>query len=128
MTEEIAEGARSDVRAPDGTRLAVYEWGDPSGPEVVLIHGFAQSHLCFAPQIATISLIGPNSVAMALQRYPHMAGTASSLMGVMQFGIGAIFGAIVGQTLDGTIAPMTTAMGIAGVLCLVSHRLLARRD
>jgi hypothetical protein len=39
--------------------------------------------LCFAPQIATISLIGPNSMAMALQRYPHMAGTASSLMGVI---------------------------------------------
>ncbi len=83
--------------------------------------------LCFAPQIATISLIGPNSMAMALQRYPHMAGTASSLMGVMQFGIGAIFGAVVGQSLDGTIAPMTTAMGIAGLLCLVSHRLLVRR-
>src|SRR5580692_5087715 len=46
--------------------------------------------LCFAPQIASISLIGPNSMAMALQRYPHMAGTASSLMGVMQFGVGAI--------------------------------------
>jgi DHA1 family bicyclomycin/chloramphenicol resistance-like MFS transporter len=30
--------------------------------------------------------------------------------------------------MDGTIAPMTTAMGIAGVLCLVSHRLLVRRD
>lgn len=83
--------------------------------------------LCFAPQIATISLIGPNSMAMALQRYPHMAGTASSLMGVMQFGIGALFGAIVGQSLDGTIAPMTTAMGIAGVLCLLSHRLLVRQ-
>jgi DHA1 family bicyclomycin/chloramphenicol resistance-like MFS transporter len=83
--------------------------------------------LCIGPQIATISLIGPNSMAMALQRYPHMAGTASSLMGVMQFGIGAIFGAIVGQTLDGTIAPMTTAMGIAGALCFVSNRLLIGR-
>ena len=41
----MAEGERSEVRAPDGTRLAVYEWGDPSGPEIVLIHGFAQSHL-----------------------------------------------------------------------------------
>jgi non-heme chloroperoxidase len=40
----------TDVRAPDGTRLAVYEWGDPSGPAVVLVHGFAQSHLCFEPQ------------------------------------------------------------------------------
>ena len=79
-----------------------------------------------APQIASISLIGPNSAVMALHRYPHMAGTASSLMGVMQFGIGAIFGAVVGQTFDGTIAPMTTAMGIAGILCLLSNRLLVR--
>ena len=44
-------------------------------------------------------------MALALHRYPHMAGTASSLMGVMQFGIGAIFGAVVGQTFDGTIVP-----------------------
>jgi non-heme chloroperoxidase len=41
---------RTQVRAPDGTRLAAYEWGRADGPEVLLIHGFAQSHLCFAPQ------------------------------------------------------------------------------
>ena len=82
--------------------------------------------LCIGPQIATISLIGPNSMAMALQRYPHMAGTASSLMGVMQFGIGAVFGAMVGQLFDGTVLPMVAAMGIAGILCLLSHRLLVR--
>ncbi len=51
MTTDLAkEGARSDVRAPDGTRLAVYEWGNPAGPELVLVHGFAQAHLCFTPQ------------------------------------------------------------------------------
>ncbi len=83
--------------------------------------------LCFAPQIATISLIGPNSMAMALHRYPHMAGTASSLMGVMQFGLGALFGAVVGQTYDGTIGPMTMAMGLAGILCFVSNRILVPR-
>jgi DHA1 family bicyclomycin/chloramphenicol resistance-like MFS transporter len=82
---------------------------------------------CFAPQIATISLIGPNSMALALQRYPHMAGTASSLMGVMQFGLGALFGAAVGQAYDGTIGPMTAAMGVAGILCFVSNRLLVGR-
>ena len=83
---------------------------------------------CFAPQIATISLIGPNAMALALQRYPHMAGTASSLMGVMQFGIGALFGAAVGQTYDGTIGPMTVAMGLAGILCFVSNWLLVGRQ
>jgi len=38
------------VTAPDGVRLATYEFGNPQGPEVVLIHGFAQAHLCFRPQ------------------------------------------------------------------------------
>jgi pimeloyl-ACP methyl ester carboxylesterase len=38
------------VAAPDGVRLATYEWGNPAGPELLLIHGFAQAHLCFAPQ------------------------------------------------------------------------------
>jgi pimeloyl-ACP methyl ester carboxylesterase len=38
------------VAAPDGVKLATYEWGNAAGPEVVLIHGFAQAHLCFAPQ------------------------------------------------------------------------------
>jgi DHA1 family bicyclomycin/chloramphenicol resistance-like MFS transporter len=84
--------------------------------------------VCFAPQIASIGVIGANATALALQRYPHMAGTASSLMGVMQFGLGALFGAVVGQTLDGTIAPMTVAMGIAGFLCFLSNRLLAPRN
>jgi DHA1 family bicyclomycin/chloramphenicol resistance-like MFS transporter len=33
--------------------------------------------VCMVFQIATMSLIAPNSTAMAMQRYPHMAGTAS---------------------------------------------------
>jgi MFS transporter, DHA1 family, multidrug resistance protein len=84
--------------------------------------------LCFALQIAAISVIGANSMALALQHYPHMAGTASSLMGVITFGLGAAVGAAVGQALDGTIAPMTTAMGLAGILCLLSNRLLVPRS
>ena len=106
------------------------------GP-TVLVMGLVEAHTgaiglwpflpLFVLQIASNSFVGANAMAMALQRYPHMAGTASSLMGVMQFGIGALFGAIVGQAFDGTIVPMTTAMGIAGVLCFLSNRLIAGR-
>jgi DHA1 family bicyclomycin/chloramphenicol resistance-like MFS transporter len=78
----------------------------------------------FVLQIAANSFVGANAMALALQRYPHMAGTASSLMGVIQFGLGAVFGAIVGQAFAGSIVPMTMAMGIAGVLCFLSNRLL----
>jgi len=37
--------------AADGVRLATYEWGNPAGPALVLVHGIAQCHLCFAPQV-----------------------------------------------------------------------------
>ena len=33
-----------------------------------------------------------------------------------------VMGAIVGQAFDGTIVPMTAAMGVAGVLCFLSNR------
>ena len=49
-TADAAAGNPTRVRAADGTRLAVYEWGNAAGPEILLVHGFAQSHLCFAPQ------------------------------------------------------------------------------
>jgi DHA1 family bicyclomycin/chloramphenicol resistance-like MFS transporter len=81
----------------------------------------------FVLQIAANSFVGANAMALALQRYPHMAGTASSLMGVMQFGLGALFGTIVGEAFAGSIVPMTTAMGIAGILCFASNRLLVSR-
>src|SRR5215208_5211220 len=51
----LTAGARSNVCAPDGTRLAVYEWGKPTGPGVLLVHGFAQCHLCFEPQIRALA-------------------------------------------------------------------------
>ena len=53
MTTILPPARRRSVRAPDGTRLAVHEWGLPDGLPVVLIHGFAQSHLCFRPQIGS---------------------------------------------------------------------------
>jgi DHA1 family bicyclomycin/chloramphenicol resistance-like MFS transporter len=82
----------------------------------------------FVLQIASNSFVGANAMALALQRYPHMAGTASSLIGVMQFGLGALFGAIVGQAFAGSIVPMTTAMGVAGLCCFASNRLLTSHD
>jgi non-heme chloroperoxidase len=48
--EQASKEDRIDVVAPDGTRLAVYEWGNPAGPAILLVHGIAQCHLCFEPQ------------------------------------------------------------------------------
>lgn len=37
--------------------------------------------LCFALQTAAIGVIGANSMALTLQRYPHIGRAASSLTG-----------------------------------------------
>lgn len=39
--------------APDGVRLAIQEWGNPLGPEILLIHGLAQCHLSFVRQTSS---------------------------------------------------------------------------
>ncbi len=84
--------------------------------------------LFIVPHVAMMALVVPNATAMALQRYPHMAGTASSLMGVLQYGIGSLFGVAVGQAFDGSMVPLTAALAVAGTLCFASHRLMVGRS
>jgi non-heme chloroperoxidase len=43
-------GQPTIVRSSDGVGLSVREWGNPDGAEILLIHGFAQCHLCFVRQ------------------------------------------------------------------------------
>ncbi len=38
------------VKTPDGLSISAQEWGNPSGPEILFIHGFAQSHLSWMRQ------------------------------------------------------------------------------
>jgi DHA1 family bicyclomycin/chloramphenicol resistance-like MFS transporter len=58
----------------------------------------------------------PNTTVGALSRHAAHAGSASALMGTMQFCLGALSGIIVGLASDGTARPMALLMllGIAG--------------
>ena len=38
------------VRGGGGLRLHVREWGRADGPPILLMHGWSQSHLCWAKQ------------------------------------------------------------------------------
>jgi non-heme chloroperoxidase len=39
------------VTSPDGVSIAAQEWGNPDGPEILLIHGFNQCHLAWTRQV-----------------------------------------------------------------------------
>jgi DHA1 family bicyclomycin/chloramphenicol resistance-like MFS transporter len=76
--------------------------------------------------VGSMSFIAPNSTACALQRYPHMAGTAASLLGVIQFGCGATFGAVAGVLLTDSVLPMALFMALGGILSFVAYRVLVK--
>lgn len=44
------------VASADGVRLAVQEWGNPKGPAILFIHGFAQSNLSWTKQVTDAGL------------------------------------------------------------------------
>jgi non-heme chloroperoxidase len=41
------------VKAPDGLTISAQDWGNPTGPEIVFIHGFSQSHLSWIKQVTS---------------------------------------------------------------------------
>lgn len=56
--------------------------------------------------LSTLGIIFPNATAIAMQPFAAEAGIASALLGVFQFILGAIGGALVGVFHDGTALPM----------------------
>ncbi len=68
-----------------------------------------------------LGLIVPTTTVLALDAHGAIAGTASALMGTLQFGTGAIVMAIVGPFAGGSAIPML--MGVAG--CAAVSALLA---
>jgi len=83
------------------------------------------------PLFFVVSLRGltfPNASAGAMAPFPEKAGSASALLGSVQFAISAVASAAVGVFHDGTAVPMAAVIGTCGLLAFVSYRLLVRKD
>jgi len=63
---------------------------------------FAILFLC----ISTLGSILPNATAIAMQPFPDEAGSASAVLGIFQFVLGAIGGAVVGIFQNGSALPV----------------------
>ncbi|EOZ4594565.1 Bcr/CflA family multidrug efflux MFS transporter [Morganella morganii] len=88
--------------------------------------GFVALMIGVACYVGNIAMITSNAMAVILDDYPHMAGTASSLAGVLRFGIGAGVGAVVASFDMTTVWPMVGAMALC-ILIATSLVLYARR-
>ncbi|AXI77690.1 multidrug effflux MFS transporter [Peterkaempfera bronchialis] len=68
---------------------------------------------------SSLGLVMPTTTALSLQRAPHAAGTASALLGTVQFAAGALSPALAGLGSGGTALPMAAAMLAMALLAAV---------
>jgi DHA1 family bicyclomycin/chloramphenicol resistance-like MFS transporter len=82
---------------------------------VILLTGF----------LATVGIILPNSSALCLAPFPSNAGTASSMLGALQLGFGAVASFVVSVATTESALPMTITMCICAscaLICLLVGR------
>ncbi|MCU1751417.1 multidrug effflux MFS transporter [Pseudomonas sp. 6D_7.1_Bac1] len=76
--------------------------------------------------IASLGCIIPNASACAMSGQGARAGSASAMLGCLQFSVAAGAAALVGVLHDGTAMPMAMVISLCGVL-VVSVAMLTRR-
>jgi DHA1 family bicyclomycin/chloramphenicol resistance-like MFS transporter len=77
--------------------------------------------------IAGFGLVAPNSAAAAMAPHGQIAGSASALLGTLQFVVGAIAGMLVGALHNGTAIPMASVIAGCGIAALLAFHTLAGR-
>ena len=88
--------------------------------------GFWTLVLGIAVFVGCISMVASNAMAVILDEFPHMAGTASSLAGTFRFGIGTITGALLSLATFTTAWPMLLSIAICAS-CSIFFYLYASR-
>ncbi|MDY0971911.1 Bcr/CflA family multidrug efflux MFS transporter [Siccibacter turicensis] len=88
--------------------------------------GFWSLVLGIAVFVGCISMVASNAMAVILDEFPHMAGTASSLAGTFRFGIGAITGALLSLATFTTAWPMLLSIALCAS-CSIFFYLYASR-
>lgn len=96
--------------------------------------GFAAMGLGFWPlyagllaYMAMLGMVLPLGTVIAITPFPHMAGTASALLGTLQFSLGAVAGLMLAVLHDGSALPMAVVIAGAGLLGLTAWRALGVR-
>jgi MFS transporter, DHA1 family, multidrug resistance protein len=77
--------------------------------------------------VSAVGIVMPNATALALQDHPDVAGSASALVGMLQFVVGALLAPLVGVAGRQTALPMALLMAALGAGGLTAMLGLTRR-
>lgn len=84
--------------------------------------GFAGILVPLFLYIATHGFVMPNTTALAMASHGTVAGSASALLGTIQFVLGAAAGAVVSVLANGTAVPLAAVVAGCGVAAWTVHR------
>ena len=74
-----------------------------------------------------LGLVIPTTAVLALDNHGRIAGTASALMGTLQFVVGAVVMATVGLFVDGTARPMLAGIAACAVIAFAMAQITLGR-
>ena len=77
--------------------------------------------------VSSVGLVGPNATALALAAHPNAAGTASALLGTLQFVLGGGTAPLVGLGGAASATSMAAVIAVLAVLAALSCAALTRR-
>ncbi|WP_345828948.1 Bcr/CflA family multidrug efflux MFS transporter [Pantoea sp. BRR-3P] len=81
--------------------------------------GFLSLVFGVAMFIGCVSTVSSNAMAVILDEFPHMAGTASSLAGTLRFGVGALVGALLSLVSINSAWPMVATIALCATVSIV---------
>jgi MFS transporter, DHA1 family, multidrug resistance protein len=93
---------------------------------IVLDAGLAAVLVTLFVLLTSIGLVLPNAFALALSDHARTAGSASALLGVSQFALGALTAPLVGVAGTDTALPMGIAIAVLSALALAPFLFLTR--
>ncbi len=91
-----------------------------SGPLAVLLPGLVMV-------VGAVGLIAPNSTALALAEHAKTAGSASAMLGLLQFSFGGIVSPLTGLGGPGNLLPLALVLGGCSVVGLGCGLVAARQ-
>lgn len=101
------------VTAACGLALLAVVWSTPGSLPLLLVPLFGY--------VASLGFSYANAAALAMAPFGHHAGSASALLGTVQFGAAAVAGIAVGRLHDGTAMPMAATIAVCGLLALAAR-------
>ena len=90
------------------------------------IGGVAGLLIPFALMMFAVPLVSANAVAGAMGEFPHVAGTAAALNGMVSFALGSIGSTVVGYLYNDTALPMGAGICAFGVASLLVYLFVLR--